>query len=147
MNGREGNVFEKINNAVLDYRLDTVLVPNDRITRLIKQLRKLKGGFNINEAISFKLGEERRNNVKDSVGIDKFAVFVTTGLGRSRLDNAIIWIYRHHFSYQELKRLVRFYRTSAGQKMANEFPFIMVESLRAVELVKEDFAALQGSKN
>lgn len=69
--------------------------------------------------------------------LDKVSMFLKSGNGKRWLDNAMIWIYRNHFTYSELKKLVKFYKTSAGQKMATELPLIMVKSLKAGEMIKE----------
>ncbi len=44
-------------------------------------------------------------------------------------------IYRKHFTYGEVKQLIKFYKTSAGKKMAVGLPIIMIESLRAAEMI------------
>jgi argonaute-like protein implicated in RNA metabolism and viral defense len=98
------------------FRLDTTEVPNDKTTRMILELRELKGGFNIREAIVFKLEEDRQKGDLARPEVEKFAAFIQDGEGKRWLDNAITWIYRRHFTYQELRQLVKSYRTSAGQK-------------------------------
>jgi hypothetical protein len=128
--------FNRIAEKVKAYRIDTSDAPADKITQKIIELRQLKGGFNINEAIEYKIEEEKRNG-KDSTGaLDSLAIFFKTGNGKRWLDNATIWIYRQHFSYDELKDLARFYSSQAGQKMAADFPLIMVETLTAAETIK-----------
>ncbi len=129
-------VFDRIISAVKDFKPDTTTVPDDKITRKINELRNLRGGFNINEAIQFKLEEDRRKNEIPKAEMDELAAFFTTGNGKKWLDNAVTWIYRTHFSYAELKQLVRFYKTTAGQKMAVDFPVIMLQSLAAGEMIK-----------
>jgi hypothetical protein len=34
---------------------------------------------------------------------------------------------------------VKFYKTNAGQKMATDFPVIMLQSLKAAEMIKEGY--------
>lgn len=134
--GSTVSVFGKISEEVKNFKLDTSSVPNDRITRKIQELRKLRGGFNINEAIDYKLEEDRQKNEVSKAEMDKFSVFFKYGDGKKWLDNSMIWIYREHFTYRELKKLVKFYKTSAGQKMATDFPVIMLKSLAAAEAIK-----------
>ena len=69
--------------------------------------------------------------------LDKVETFFKSGNGKRWLDKTMIWIYRNHFTYSELKKLVKFYKTPAGQKMATELPLIMVKSLKAGEMIKE----------
>jgi len=130
-------IFEKIGKSVKEFKLDTTMAPDDKITRKIIELRNLRGGFNINEAINFKIEEDRQKNETPKAELDKLSEYFNKGAGKKRLDNAITWIYRRNFTYKELKQLVKFYKTSAGQKMASEFPVIMLQSLRAGEMIKD----------
>ena len=132
-------IFQRIAAGIKDYKLDTSAAPDDKITKKILELRSLRGGFNINEVIDFKIAEDRQKNEVPKEQLDKVERFFKTGNGRRWLDNAVIWIYRQHFTYPELKQLVKFYKTSAGQKMADDFPVIMLQSIRAGELIKEMF--------
>jgi hypothetical protein len=130
---------ERIMKEASAYKPDTTSPPADKITQKIIELRKLRGGFNINEAIAFKLEEDRQKGETPADVQKKFADFFTAGNGKRWLDNATIWLYRNRFSYNELKQLVKFYKTSAGQKMASDFPIIMLESLAAAEMLKTNF--------
>ena len=130
-------VFETISKAMKEYKPDTSEVPNDRITAKIIELRSLKGGFNINEAIEFKIQEDMQKNESTKEYLLKLSQSFKTGLGRKWLDNAVTWIYRKEFSYRELKQLVKFYKTPAGQKMAKDFPVIMLQSLAAAETIQK----------
>lgn len=132
--------FEKITAAVKEYRIDTSAVPDDKKTRKIIALREAKGGFNINEAIQYKLGEEIQKKEKPADELQKMATYFNSGAGKQQLDNAIIWIYRNTFSYKELKHLVKFYTSKAGQKMSANFPVIMLESLAAAEIIQKKFS-------
>jgi len=134
------NIFERIAIGVKDFQLDTSATPNDKITKKIIELRNLRGGFNINEMVEFKIEEDRQKNEIPKDELDKISNFFKLGDGKRWLDNATIWIYRKEFSYPELKKLVKFYKTAAGQKMATEFPLIMVKSLKAAEMIKEFYA-------
>lgn len=130
------SVFARITQSVKLYRFDTTAVPDDKITRAILELRRLRGGFNINEAILYKLEEEF---VKGNLTVEEAAkqrLHFTQGAGKRWLDNATVWIYRNHFTYNQLKGLVKFYKSEAGQQMADAFPVIMVQTLMAAEKVK-----------
>jgi uncharacterized protein len=137
-------IFDRISRAVGDYRLDTTRVPDDKTTRAIIQLRKLKGGFNINESIAYKIREDELKKEKPPELLDRLRQSFENGDGKRWLDNAIIHIYREAFTYRELKKLVKFYKTSAGQKLAIDFPLIMMKSLMAAQQIQEQLAA--GSK-
>ncbi len=54
--------FERIMSGVKEYKFDTSSVPDDKVTRKIIELRGLRGGFNINEAIDFKLERTGKRN-------------------------------------------------------------------------------------
>ncbi len=131
--------FGRISTILKDYQPDTSAAPDDSITRKIIELRNLKGGFNINEAIEYKLEEDRHNKAISAIDSEKAAVFFTYGDGKRWLNNAVIWIYRKQFTYEELQRLVEFYKTSAGRKMSEIFPVVMMESLKAAEMIKANY--------
>ena len=133
------SIFEKITKGLESYKIDTSAPPDDKLSRMIFTLRNLKGGFNINEAIDFKIEEDRKKGEMPVSEINALADYFKTGQGKILLDNAVTWIYRHHFSYKEVKALVKFYRSSAGQKLATEFPIIMLKSLAAGEIIKGNF--------
>ena len=130
------SIFERIAKSVKDYKIDTTNAPDDKITRKIIELRRLRGGFNINEVVDFKLEEDRQKKEIPVEELDRLSQFFKTGNGKKWLDNSAIWIYRQHFSYKDLRQLVRFYKTSAGQKMADDFPIVMMQSLAAAEMIK-----------
>lgn len=134
------NIFTRIVKSVKDFQLDTTAAPDDKITRKILELRSLRGGFNINEVIEFKIEEDRQKNEVPKEELDKLAKFFKSGNGKKWLDNATVWIYRRNFTYNELKQLVKFYKTSAGKKMATDFPIIMMQSLRAAEMIKDMYS-------
>jgi hypothetical protein len=131
------SIFQLMMTEMKDFKIDTSDVPDDKTTKMIRELRALKGVFNINEAISFKLEEDRSKKEKSPEEIQKLADYIQNGRGKVLLDNAITWIYRREFTYPELKALVKFYKTSAGQKMAERFPLIMLKSLAAAQMIVE----------
>jgi hypothetical protein len=130
-------VFQKIMKQLQSYSIDTTTVPHDKITKKIKQLRSLKGGVNIDEAIFFKLGEEEAKNESPKETIQMLRSEFTNGKGKKWMDNAITWIYRQHFTFKELKQLVKFYKTGAGKKMATDFPVILLKSMQAAQIIQE----------
>lgn len=121
------------------YKPDTTSPPADKITQKIIELRKLRGNFNINEVVAFKLEEDRQKGDLIPEKQKQLSDYFTTGNGGRWLNNAAIWLYRNRFTYKELKQLVKFYKTSAGQKMAADFPVIMMESLAAAQMLKDNF--------
>ncbi len=131
-------IFDQISEELKNFKLDTSQIPDDKITHKIRELRNLRGGFNINEAIEFKIAEDRQKKEMSDMELDKLSDYFGKGAGRVKLDNAMIWIYRSHFSYSELKQLVKFYKSDAGEKMAELFPVIMLKSLAAAEMIKEE---------
>lgn len=131
--------FKRIEQKMQSFKVDTSAVPEDKLTKEIRQLRNLKGGFNINGAIQYKIAEERAKKELPKEELDKLEAFYTSGNGKKLLDNAIIWIYRNQFTYSEIKALQKFYKSSAGVKMAENFPVIMIQSLKAAEVITEQF--------
>lgn len=136
-NNASASIFELMMTEMKDFKIDTSDVPEDKTTRKIRELRALRGVFNINEAISFKLEEDRSKKEKSPEELQKLADYIQKGRGKVLLDNAITWIYRKEFTYPELKALVKFYKTSAGQKVADRFPLVMLKSLAAAQMIVE----------
>ncbi len=136
---KKQSVFDRITNELQAYRIDTSTPPADNITRTIREIRELRGGFNINEAIEYKIQELRNNHQTPEVDLNNLAIYLGQGEGRNRLDNAIIWIYRSTFNLKELKQIKAFYATSAGQKMAERFPVLMLKCLAAAQLLQDEF--------
>ncbi len=132
-----GGPFQRIMKQLQSYTIDTTGVPNDRMTKKIRELRKLRGGVNIEEAIFFKLGEKEAKNETPKQTIEMLRKEFTNGNGKKWMNNAMIWIYRQHFTYKELKQLVKFYKTGAGQKIATDFPLILLKSMQAAEIIQE----------
>ena len=130
------SIFQTLSKSLKEFSPDTTSLPNDKITRKIIQLRELRGGFNINEAIAFKLEEDREKNEIPKAEFEKFAAYMQLGDGRRLLDNAVNHIYRQSFTYKELKQIARFYQRPGGKKMAEVFPAVMLKSLAAGEMIK-----------
>ena len=131
-------IFTRIMSEMKTFKPDTSAVADDAVTKKVTELRSLRGGFNINEAISFKLAEDSsKGEITKQEYTTLSAYFI--GQGGKWLDNAIVRIYRQHFTEAELDELIRFYKTSAGQKLATDFPIIMLQSIAAGEMVKTAF--------
>jgi hypothetical protein len=133
------SAFDQISLELQAYKPDTSAPPDDRITRTIRQIMALRGGFNINEALEYKIEEDRHRGEIPEVDLNQLALYLQKGEGRRQLDNAIIWIYRSTFNLKELQQIKYFYATSAGQKMADSFPLLMLKSLAAAQLLKDGF--------
>ncbi len=133
---QDTEMFRRLTEEAKNYKPDTSAAPDDKITRKIIELRSLKGGFNINEAMDFKFQEEMQKSGADEKWA-KLSESFNHGKGKQWLDNAVIRIYREEFSYKELKQLVKFYKTPAGRKIAKDFPIIMVKSLVASAMIQQ----------
>jgi hypothetical protein len=111
-------------------------------------LRNLKGGFNINEAIAFKQQEDEGKNEVPKEQLAFVKQQFESGNAKRWLDNAVIHIYRDHFTYKELKQMAKFYKTSAGQKLADDFPYIMMKSLMAAQIIHDRLVGeMKGQKS
>ena len=82
------SIFDRLSKGMSEYKLDTTTAPDDKITRKIMELRELGGGFNITEAIEFKLAEEKSKKEIPAAQLAAFSTFITTGNGKKWLDNA-----------------------------------------------------------
>lgn len=129
------SIFKRISTELKNFHIDTTEPPNDKLTKKIAELRTLRGGFSIDEAIQFKLGEEKEAGKIAGTTPDQLKSYFTNGHGYTLLTRAVTWIYRNEFSLKDVKQLVKFYKTNAGQKLSARFPIIMLESLAAAELI------------
>ncbi len=139
LNNHATSIFEKLTKGLESYKIDTSAPPDDKLSRMIFRLRNLKGGFNINEAIDFKIEEDRKKGELPAAELNALAAYFKTGRGKTLLDHAVTWIYRNHFTYKEVRKMVKFYKSTAGQKLAAEFPLLMLKSLAAAEVIKGNF--------
>jgi hypothetical protein len=131
------SIYDRITKDVGNYKIDTTSPPNDKATSLIRKIQNSKGGFNIHEAISFKLEEDRQKKDLTENQYNQLSQYLKNGNGKLWLDNAVAWIFRKNFNTKELKNLLRFYSSTTGQKMSELFPVIMLQSLMAAQFLKE----------
>lgn len=135
----DSTVFERIKGEVSAYKPDFSPPPDDRLTSAIKELRQLGGGFNINEAIAFKLAEDRKEGKISQDDFDRLGDYLIRGEGAEKINNAVNRIYRDQFSLKEIKQLIKFYRTPAGKKMNRQFPVMMLKSLMIAENLTKNY--------
>jgi uncharacterized protein len=135
------NELIKIVNEIKAYKPDTSDVPNDKITRKIIELRNLRGGFNINTVMEYKIHEDEGKDEKSKKTASILKEQFHNGKAKKWLDNSIIWIYRKEFTYKELKQLVRFYKTSAGQKFSEKNLPLLLKSVVAAESIQKQIIA------
>ena len=136
---QHSEIFQKITSTLKDFKANTSAVPEDQLTHEIRKLREIKGGFNINEAILFKIGEDLSKGDLTELDAEKLDHYFKVGQGKTDLDNAVIWIYRDLFSSSKIRKLTKFYRSSAGQKLSQKFPIIMLESLKSAEEIMTNY--------
>jgi hypothetical protein len=135
----QNDLGTEISKQLKAYKPDTTSLPGDKTTKLIIELRQLRGNFNIDEVVQLRLQEEmsKGNNSGD---LQKMVESFSSGDGKRWLDNAVMHLYREQFSYADLKKMTRFYKTSAGQKMAKAFPLIIMKSLAASEMIQQSLS-------
>jgi hypothetical protein len=133
------STFSRISRQIEYFKIDTSSPPADKTTKLVIRLRSLRGGFNINEAIRYKLQEDFQKKEISQHQYDLYKEYFETGTGKRSIDHAITWIYRNTFTKNELKKLVKFYKTKTGKKFSETFPVIMLQSLMAAQILKDQF--------
>ncbi|HET9824627.1 MAG TPA: DUF2059 domain-containing protein [Chitinophagaceae bacterium] len=115
-------------------RTDTVAVPNDSFTKKIKTLRSEQKGLTLETIIGLKIAEEQQKDTSHSKEFyKKLLDEITTGRTGKLLENSVVNIYRRSFTENEIDELIRFYRTSAGQKMNTEYLLLLVQSVKDAE--------------
>ncbi|MFI5187789.1 MAG: DUF2059 domain-containing protein [Chitinophagales bacterium] len=134
------SVFEKMMTELKTFVPDTSNVPDDKFTREIKKLRHPEGSFTINEVVVYKIQDDKNKKEISAQTANTLLQQFTNGDGKRWLTNAIMWVYRKHFTYKEMKQLVKFSGTSAGKKMAAEFPIIILQSVTALQGIYDKIA-------
>ena len=130
-------IFNRVVQTMQSFTPDTTAPPADKTTARIKELIRLRGGFNLPEAVAYMIAEEWQKGETPKAVLDARAAFFTTGNGARWMNHALVWICRSHFTDKELKQLIRFYKTGAGRKMAADFPIIVLKSLAVGEMLKK----------
>ncbi len=119
-------------------KLDTMPVPDDRLTKKIKLLRKQKTGLTPEAVINIKLMEEQAKNPSSSKEFfEKLKANLLEGQGHHLIENSLINLYRRTYSEKEIDQLLRFYKTAAGKKSDRENFFLMIESIKDAEKIME----------
>ena len=118
----------------------------NELNQKIKQLRKEKGGVNIELVLQIKIKEEQeKDKTKPKEYYDKVLQEITVGETGKLLENCIINMYRESYTEQEVDDLIRFYKTSAGKKMNTEFIFLIARSVKdAEQLMKMAMVKIDG---
>lgn len=115
-------------------KADTVAVPNDSFTKKIKILRSEQKGLTLETIIRLKIAEEQqKDTTRSKEYYNKLLEEITNGKTGKLLENSVINIYRRSFTESEVDELVRFYKTSAGQKMNTEYLLLLVQSVKDAE--------------
>lgn len=114
--------------------VDTSAVPNDGLTKKIRQLRKEKTGLSLETIMYIKIMEDQQKDKKrPSEFYEQLREEVKTGHTSILLDNCFVNIYRKTFTEPEIDDLLHFYQTSAGKKFEREFLPLLVETAKAAE--------------
>ena len=115
-------------------KTDTVSVPNDSFSKKVRELRSEQKGLTLETILRLKIAEEQQKDTAHSKEFyQKLTDEITTGRTAKLLDNSVINIYRRTFTETELDELIRFYKTSAGQKMNTEYLLLLVQSVKDAE--------------
>ena len=123
-------------DTINSLRLDTTAVPNDQLTKKIKELRKEKNGIDLETMIYIKLAEQQQKDTLHSADYyQKLTKEVTSGGTGKLIENCVINLYRNTFSLSEINDLIAFYKTSAGKKMNKEFILLVLRSAKDAELL------------
>ena len=113
---------------------DTVSVVDDLLTRKIRALRSERSGLTIETILQIKIMEEQQKDTSHSKEFyKKLLEEVTTGRTSKLIENSVINLYRRTFTEKEIDELVKFYKTSAGKKMDEQYLLLLVESAKNAE--------------
>ena len=129
-------------------RMDTAAVPNDLFTQKIQQLRKERHGLNIETIVLLKISEQQaKDTTHPKEFYKKLTDEITSGRTGKLLNNSVVNLYRRNFTEAEVDDLIKFYQTSAGKKMDDNYLIVLVESAKDAEyLLKKAFAEAEKQK-
>lgn len=82
--------ISKLASTLKDFKVNTSPVPEDQLTHKIRKLREIKGGFNFNEAILFKIGEDLSKGDLTQLDAENLDYYFKVGQGKTDLDNAVV---------------------------------------------------------
>ena len=115
-------------------KTDTLPVPDDMLTKKIRALNRERSGLTIQNILAIKIMEEKEKDKKHSTDFyNKLNDEITKGRTAVLIENAIINSYRRTFTEAEIDDLIKFYKSSAGKKMDNNFLYLLVESAKGAE--------------
>lgn len=129
-------------------KTDTLAAPNDALTQKIKSLIKGKSGLTIETILKIKIAEEQQKDTTHSKEFySALLEDVTSGKTSKLIENSRINLYRRNFTEPEIDELIRFYKTSAGKKMEQEYILQMVQLVKDSEqLLKIAMKSLETTK-
>ena len=140
----ETDEFKRISESVKNFEVDTTAVPDDKLSEKISEFRKLRGGFNIQAAMDYKIDEAREKNELSQTEYEDLKKFIDEGDGYKWMNNAVIWMYRKNFTVRDMNKLIKFYKSTTGKKMATQFPIVMLQSAKAAEIISEKYKQMRG---
>jgi len=112
-----------------------------------RELLAVKGGTALFEPVIPGVVETTKNNLlPTNPGLSKDLNEVSAQLRKefdskkAELDYEVAIIYAKHFTEQELKELVAFYKSPLGQKMLKEEPLAVDQSMKRAQDWSSDFA-------
>jgi hypothetical protein len=115
-------------------KYDTLAVPEDNLTRKIRQLRTERSGLTTETIIRIKISDEQgKDKAHDKDFYNKLLAEMTTGNTGRLMENCMINLYRRSFTETEIDELIQFFKTSAGRKMDTDYFLLMVESVKDAE--------------
>jgi hypothetical protein len=108
----------------------------------------VKGGLTIESIVQLKVMEEKQKDTSRAKRefYDKLLKEATEGRTAKLMENCMINMYRRTFTESEVDELVKFYKSSAGQKMDKEFLVLLVESAKGAEQLLKLAAKKLGAK-
>jgi hypothetical protein len=113
---------------------DTVAVPEDQLTKKIRQLRAERSGLTTETLIRIKISDEQeKDKTHGKEYYQRLIEEMTTGKTGRLLENCMLNLYRRNFTEPEIDELIRFYKTSAGKKMDTNYFLLMVQSVKDAE--------------
>lgn len=117
---------------------DTTSVPNDELTKSIKELMTITGVMELGKQIGKNIAELKKSGQANQLPeefYDRLLKEYESGQTDKWMVNAVVRIYRQKFTIGEVKTIIAFYQTPVGKKTISVLPAITQESMKEGEKI------------
>ncbi|HEX2535254.1 MAG TPA: DUF2059 domain-containing protein [Chitinophagaceae bacterium] len=112
---------------------DTAAPPADALTAALRHLLRVTNSLDLGTQFAQQLTNRDQMDPQRTlpdVFFTRLMESMKTGEGRRLLEHMVIYIYREHFTLEEVNAINAFYETPAGKKLISTMPLLLPESMK-----------------